>query len=278
MTQEIAVQTQQAQLAQRQAMTPDQVALIKRTICKGATDDELKLFLHLCNRTGLDPFAKQIHAIKRKSWNDESQQWEEQMSYQVGIDGFRLIAERTGMYEGQTAPEWCGEDGIFRTVWTSQQPPAAARVGIFRKGFREALYAVAHYHEYVQKRRDGKPVRMWGQMACTMLRKCAEAQALRMAFPLELGRLYTPEEMEQSQLVSVSPAQLAAENPTLPRTFEEYMGRFAEIKEQLGHETYYRILGAHGYEHANEIRKRSIMEKVFGEMTAALPIAEGGNA
>lgn len=169
-------------------MDSERVALIKRTVCRGGTDDELRLFLHACERTGLDPLMRQVYAVKR--WDKTLQR--EVMSIQTGIDGYRLIAERTGKYAPGREPVYeYGDDGrvVAATSYVKKQTA---------DGTWHEVAASARYDEYVQRAKDGKPTRFWVQMPHVMLAKVAEALALRRAFPMELSGIYTAEEMGQA--------------------------------------------------------------------------------
>jgi phage recombination protein Bet len=194
--------------------TPNQIDLIKRQICPGASDDELQMFIADCRRSQLDPFSRQIYSIERrerfKNPNGEWR-WRTKRTTQVSIDGFRLIAERTGDYAGQLGPEWCDIDREWLDVWLPKtdlrREPAAARVGVLRKEFEKPLWSVAVFSEYCPKNDEGKPTGLWARMPAVMIAKCAEALALRRAFPRELSGLYTADEMMQAVPVDVTPTR-----------------------------------------------------------------------
>lgn len=157
--------------------TQDQIDLIKRQIAPKANENELKLFLYQCKRTGLDPLARQIYCIPIGG----------RMTIQTSIDGFRVVAERSGQYAGQSEPEFT-EDEKGNII--------CCKVRVFKfspNGQRyEASVGVAYWSEYAQN----SP--MWNKMKHTMLSKCAEALALRKAFPQDLSGLYTTDEMQQA--------------------------------------------------------------------------------
>jgi phage recombination protein Bet len=191
-----------AAIPERQTFTREQIDLLKRTICAGATDDELKLFTATAERLQLDPFARQVFAVKRY----DSKKRVEVMAIQVSIDGFRLVAERTGHYAGQLGPFWSADGKEWLEVWLDDDhPPAAAKVGVLRNDFKEPLWSVATWSQYRQEGQNGITP-MWRKMGPLMLAKCAESLGLRRAFPNELSGVYTPEEMAQATPAEEAPA------------------------------------------------------------------------
>ena len=162
-----------------QVYTPEKIELIRNQLCPKASDGELALFIAVAERTGLDPFTHQIRAIKR--WSKDG----DKLSIEIGMDGWRLIAERTGRYRGNLGPEWCGPDGVWQSVWLHPAPPMAARYAVLVEGWTAPCWGTALYRSYAATGKDGKPMGKWVTMPEQMLALAAERQAIRRAFPNE---------------------------------------------------------------------------------------------
>src|SRR5690625_2501997 len=189
-----------------------------------ATDEDLAVFFHVVKRTGLDPFARQIHMIPRvaKQFDRATNQWVKKTTHtiQTGIDGYRLIARRAADRAAEqmeiSAPEWAHEDGSWRPVWSSAWGhPLGARVTVTRGGAK--FTGVALFEEYRQTKRDGTLTSMWAQRPAGQIAKCAEALALRMAYPQDMAHIYVEDEMHQATNPP-RPEQAASE----PMTREDF--------------------------------------------------------
>lgn len=193
----VAIRSQGTALTIQEGQTefsPGQVATLRQLGVENATREDLAVFFHQAVRTGLDPFARQIYMIGR--WTKQGTK----QTIQTGIDGYRLIARRAADRRneqfGYEDTLWCGEDGQWRDVWLSKAAPSAAKVTVLRGG--ERFSAVALFSEYAGTTKDGSYTQMWATKGVIMIAKCAEALALRKAFPQDLSGIYTAEEMAQT--------------------------------------------------------------------------------
>jgi len=197
-TSELAIQPGQTGFTQKQ------VAALRQLGVEKVNESDLAVFFHQCVRTGLDPFARQVYLVGR--WDGRSQSTK--YTIQTGIDGYRLIAERTGVYAGSDESWVEGPNGL----------PTSATVSVYKVigGVRCAFTATAHWSEYCQTTKDGRPMGLWAKMPHRMLAKCAEALALRKAFPQDLAGVYTSEEMSQAD----SETRVTAPNAIESRVIE----------------------------------------------------------
>lgn len=176
--------------------------LVRTTIAKDLDEKEFNLFMAVCVATGLNPILRQVCPVKYKG----------RMVIQVEIDGYRLQAQRSKEYRGQVGPFWCGPDGNWKDVWLEDEPPVAAKVGVYRESLKDPntneylpTWGIAKFKSFAKyfpiKNDMGKSTgkvklgEMWESMPDVMIAKCAEAQAIRKAFPAETSSLYVKEEM-----------------------------------------------------------------------------------
>lgn len=229
----------------------DQIELIKTTVARGATDDELKLFLYTSQRTGLDPLTKQIHFVKR--WDNRLRKGVG--AIQTGIDGYRAIAERTGSLAGI-------DDAVYEVNAETQKPSkATVTVHRFVNGQRVSFTASARWNEYVPLNKEGgvsSP--LWNKMPFLMLGKCAEALALRKAFPNDLSGVYTTEEMQQADVEAVA----APAKPVVPSIKNQIYEKLLALRPDVG--------PANVREVAKELTGQELVEANYTEINERLGV------
>ncbi len=184
---------------------------------KDASPADLAVFMHYAQKTQLDPFSRQIYLIGRNV--QENGKWVTKQTIQVGIDGLRVVRDRIARQLGIPVEYedtvWYDADGRGYHVWLGEGPPFACVVTVLKDGKR--FPGVVRYSAYMQTTKDGKPNSMWARMGAEQLEKCAEAKALRRAFPNDLSGIYIPEEMS----IDGPPRP---HNPPRPVTLDEING------------------------------------------------------
>lgn len=203
--------------------------LLRQMYCKGASDQEFELFAHICKKTGLDPISKQIYMIPH---------WDKNLGKNVmttvtSIDGYRVIAERTGNYAPGKAVEYMyGGEGqlVSATAFVKK---------LTKDGTWHEIAATAFWNEYAQiSKKTGQLKDFWAKMPHVMLAKCAESLALRRAFPTELSGLYTQEEMQNAVTLEEIPEPIITQDQVdeiLETIGDDHnlLKRFQEIHKNL---------------------------------------------
>lgn len=184
-----ALVKQENGLAPQDFFSPEQRKMIRDTFLGGASDHEAAVLMEVARARRLNPITRQIHFLKRNQWDDDAKSYVTKWSCQVSIDGLRAVAERTGRYDGQDEPEFKYE----------AKKLIEAKVKVWKTGIGRPFVGIAHFSEYAQFKKDGQPTKMWAEKPHIMLAKCAEALALRKAFPDDTSGLYTEDEMPHQE-------------------------------------------------------------------------------
>jgi phage recombination protein Bet len=183
----------------QQMWSDKQVAALAVLGIKGATKADLAVFMHYCQKTGLDPFSRQIYGIMRRE--KSGGEWVDKFTIQVGIDGFRVIrdrvAERLGVTVEYEDTIWYDADGGEHKIWLWEDPPAGCNVTVVKDGHR--FPGVLRFASYAARSRDGDLVSQWKTQPDHMIEKCAEAFALRRAFPNDLAGVRLDDEMPPAE-------------------------------------------------------------------------------
>lgn len=233
------------------AVSDDELRVLKATLNPDLSDAELRLFALVAKRSGLDPFAKQIFAVKRQG----------RVTFQTSQEGYLSIAARTGEYDGCDEPEYGPMTG-------NPAHPEWATVRVYRKGMARGVAATAYWSEYYPGDQQGH---MWKKMPRVMLAKVARVAALRLAFPYVYADLYSEDEMAQADRPvpqASRPAARVVEGAIVDTQTGEIVGRSATHVPEPDDSD---IAALHG---ATDAESQTVLDSAWAAQAAAETDAE----
>ena len=233
---ELAVHNQQHQPAAALAIQPGQVewdkyqlAALSQIGLKDASNADRAVFLHQCQRTGLDPFAKQIYMIPRPEKQRDGS-WDTKWTIQTGIDGWRVIRDRAERRAGVRGvlgrAIWYDDDANEFKVWVRRDAPAACEITytVVDATGETPYTSVLQFAEYAQTK-DGKLIAQWASKGSHMLEKCVEADVYRKAFPQDFAGLALDDAMPPAEDMTGEQLDAAYAKTTRRVTAADIRGR-----------------------------------------------------
>lgn len=176
---------------------------LKTSLYPGASDGSVDLVLSYCRAAGLDPMQKPVHIVPM--WDGKAKQMRDVVMPGIGL--YRTNAARTGEFAGMSEPEF-GPMVTERLGAREVTFPEWCKVSAYRQlpsghvaTFTATEYWVENYAIKGGKDHDQAPNAMWSKRVRGQIAKCAQAQALRMAFPEAVGAGPTAEEMEGKSII-----------------------------------------------------------------------------
>lgn len=186
--------------------------VLQETLYPGSTDQEVSMILGYCKARKIDPILKPVHLVPMSVKTDKKDKegkyvYERKNVIMPGIGLYRIDASRSGQYAGVSEPEFGEEvtkefgDKSKRRVTFPKWCKITVKKIIADGSIAEFTAKEFWLENYASKSKfDDTPNDMWDKRAYGQLAKCAEAQALRKAFPDVVGNEYTKEEMEGKTL------------------------------------------------------------------------------
>lgn len=184
-----------------------QLDVIKRTIAADLGPEEFDMFVEQAKRAGLDPFKRQIFPLVFSKNNPEKRR----VSIVIGIDGYRMLAERSGTYRPDDKPPAFEMDDKLKGV-TNPLGIVSCTKSAYKHmhGEWHRVTDTVYWDEYVPTRTWNGETKLdgqWGKMPRVMIAKCCEAVVLRKGWPDVFSGMYAEDEVAQERYLDLTASE-----------------------------------------------------------------------